>query len=101
VDIDQSRQIATAWLAEETKYADEKYGTREEEDIWMGDEGMSDDGLWFNELANRLQRVQVLGVNTPLGRQAMGKFAKTAISAFESMIRTWGVPIAGKPSGEQ
>jgi hypothetical protein len=99
-----SRIVASDWIAiERREYADHKYDAdlRYKNDIDMHNFGLTEESDWWVFLTNYLRRAQVFGVDTLQGRQAFGKFVVTALSAFESMIRTEGrPPTPGVHSGE-
>lgn len=65
----------------------------------------ADDAKSANEWALRiemyLKRAETLGLDNPLGQQAVGKAAATAIAYLESILRTKGsLPAPGFTSGE-
>ena len=56
---------------------------------------------WIRRVDMYLDRARVLGLDNPLGRQAVAKAAATAVGYFESVLRVYGdVPVFGSPSGE-
>lgn len=56
---------------------------------------------WQDRIFMYLKRAQVLGLDNPLGRQAVAKAAATAVGMLENLLRTYGwVPQPGYPSGE-
>jgi hypothetical protein len=99
-----SQMNAASWIATERKeYADKKFDEekRHKLDLDMKDFGLTEEGLWPVHITNYLKRAQLLGVDTPKGLQALGKFTVTAIAMFESAIRVYGKPpMPGVTSGE-
>jgi hypothetical protein len=85
---------AMDWVTAEHKvYEGDKF-TNEEDDALTTDE-------WENNVVKYLDRARVLGLDNPLGRQAVGKAATTAIAYLESVFRNHrSVPSPGFPSGE-
>lgn len=56
---------------------------------------------WASAITKYIDRARVLGLDTPVGRQAVGKTAATSVGFLESVIRSYGaVPVPGFPSGE-
>jgi len=90
------------WLADERRqYADAKYNDKEDIDRHMAEDGFQDDGWYMGFIGNYLRRAQLLGADTPAGRQAMGKLVVTCLEALESSTRVYGpMPQGGVPSGE-
>lgn len=67
-------------------------------------EDTADDALtaeeWEELVTKYLHRAKVLGLDNPLGRQAVGKAATTAVAYLETCFRVYGsVPVPGFPSG--
>jgi hypothetical protein len=88
-----------AWLVAERRYQTKKFGT-ELDDQHTAD-GLGLDGWWWQQLTNYYHRASVLGLETPVGRQAIAKFTATACGLLESVIRLHGhLPAPGVPSGE-
>lgn len=56
---------------------------------------------WEARIGMYLRRAQILGLENPLGRQAVAKAATTAVAYLESMFRQYdSVPSPGVTSGE-
>lgn len=95
------------WLVlERARYADVKYDedteARHKLILDMQDFGnLEDDSEWMTFLTNYWQRARTLGLTTPQGRQAFGKFIVTAMHCLETAIECHGhMPKPGQPSGE-
>ena len=86
-------QAAVDWVAIEHQiYEGPKFDTRQDDEMSTED--------WTAAVIKYLDRARVLGLDNPLGRQAVGKSATTSIAFFETVIRTYGsVPVPGFPSG--
>jgi len=86
-------QSALDWVsAEHQVYEEQKF--EEEAD----DQKTAED--WEERIAMYLHRAKTLGLDNPLGRQAVGKAATTAVAYLESTLRAHGeVPAPGFPSG--
>ena len=83
------------WLADERAYQVSKFVT--EQDDQHTEAGFD---WWEQQFDNYRHRAKVLGLDTPVGRQAAAKFAATAAGWVESIIRVYGpLPEAGVPSG--
>jgi hypothetical protein len=90
---------ALAWLVEEVRAQPVKF-TSADDDAHTRD-GLGDDSWWWQQLTNYYGRARVLGLETPLGRQALAKFVATAVALLDSVIRCHGpLPTPGHPSGE-
>jgi hypothetical protein len=90
------------WVRQERQYADTKFDDqRALHDDEMRRHGVSDDGFWLRQIMQYVARAQVLGLDNPLGRQAMAKAYMTLGGCLESMVRVYGrLPAPGVPSGE-
>lgn len=87
------------WLIRERRYQVKKFGIATD-DAHTG-EGLADDSWWWRQLTTYFHRSRVLGVDGPVGRQALAKFVATACALLESVIRVHGpLPPPGVPSGE-
>lgn len=65
----------------------------------MASEGYN--GRWSDYITSYLRRVELFGVDSPQGRQAMGKTITTLMHCLETAILTYGpMPEPGQPSGE-
>lgn len=92
-----SRITVGTWIATERRdYADLKYERGGE--MWhkllldIHNWGLHEDGQWWLFLSNYLSRAQLLGLDTPAGQQAFGKFIVTALSCFEACVQVYGKP---------
>lgn len=100
-----SRITVAAWLGEERRqYADTKYADdapkRQELIDAMGTEGLEAGGMWDIFIGNYMRRVQLFGVDTPVGQQALGKLIVTLLHAFETVVYVHGKPpMPGVSSG--
>lgn len=100
-----ARHDLVAWLLEERAgYADKKYAngtvTRDEfvEDLRNG-YGL--DARWLDFPLNYVQRAKLVGLDTPQGRQAMGKAIATLMHYLETAIVEFGpMPQPGISSSE-
>lgn len=92
--MDEARISAMDWtIAEHRAYESDKF------DRGLDDAKAPED--WSDRIEMYLHRAQTLGLDNPLGRQAVAKAATTAISYLESVFRVYGsVPSPGVPSGE-
>lgn len=84
------------WISDEHEYARAKWP------IETHNERVKDlDGPWRTDVGMYLHRAKILGLDNPLGRQAMGKALMTLHHYTEAMVREFGpMPPAGVPSGE-
>lgn len=93
------------WInLERATYADGKY--KRDGQKWhellldMQNFGLDEHGEWWLFLTNYLKRAQLLGLDTPAGQQAFGKFVVTALSCFEACVMVNGKPpLPGVHSG--
>lgn len=91
------------WIIQERLvYADRKYGRgakqvtlmREMEEVGLG-------SMWMTFITNYLRRAELLQIQTPGGRQALGKLIVTLMDCLEMAIDVHGsMPDPGYPSGE-
>ena len=100
----RSRARWMKWLRTEHEvYADPKFDASREvdHDLHMRDEGIGDQSWWENQVFQYVRRASTLGLDNPLGRQALCKGLACYTGMVESMIRVYGdPPPAGVPSGE-
>lgn len=88
-----------AWLRGERAYQLGKFGI--ESDDKHTRIGLGEESWWWRQLTNYYHRASVLGLNTPVGRQALAKFVATACGLLESAVRLYGpLPRPGVPSGD-
>lgn len=111
-DYELYRNYVLDWLKDEAQYQANKFGDGNfaENDIkrtpQFGYQRKNfdtpyEDTYWYNQLNQYLHRAYVLGVDTPVGRQALAKFAATALGLVESAVRVYGeLPEPGVTSGE-
>ena len=87
------------WLVGERQYQVTKFGTAADDAHTA--EGLDGDSWWWHQLTTYFHRSRVLGLETPLGRQALAKFVATGCGLLESVVRMHGpLPAPGVPSGE-
>lgn len=94
------------WIARErAEYADKKYDRDGE--VWhrllldMANFGLAEEGEWWGFITNYLKRAQLLGLDNPSGRQALGKLIVTLLSCMDAAIEVSGdLPRPGVPSGQ-
>ena len=86
------------WLQAERGYQVRKFGTDNDDEHTQA--GLDYDAWWWHQLVNYYHRAKVLGLETPVGRQALAKFVATGCGLLESVIRVHGdIPPAGVSSG--
>lgn len=107
VAFDVHRRSRVRWLqwirTEWADYADPKFDDQREtnHDRLMRNEGIAPGSWWENQVLQYWRRAHVLGIENPLGRQALIKGLAAYTGMVESMIRVYGPPPpAGVPSGE-
>lgn len=91
------------WVRQERVYADNKFDgmQRGDHDEEMKESGIEEDSWWYNQIMQYVDRARMFGLETPKGRQAMGKCYMTLGGMLESMVRVHGrMPEGGVPSGE-
>lgn len=82
------------WLDDERTYAEGKWPTGQVDDS-ISPERYKE---WVEQY---MSRALVLGLNNPLGRQALAKALRTLMARTESTVRTQGrLPAGGLPSGQ-
>lgn len=99
----RERKRSLEWLRDEWKvYADDKFADqRPGHDDQLRESGVGPEGWWRNQVLQYWQRAHVLGLDTPLGRQALIKGCAAYHGLVESMMRVYGdPPKPGVPSGE-
>ena len=101
-----ARDQLRVWLAKERReYADSKYDEQDENHrrlmLDMQNLGITEYSEHWGFITNYLKRAQLLGLDNPLGRQALGKTIVTLMHTLERAIEVFGpLPEAGYPSGE-
>jgi hypothetical protein len=85
--------FSRAWIETEyRKYVRNKFT--------LEDDKERDLDWWQQQFDNYFHRARTLGLDTPGGRQAVGKFAATAVGWFMTVLATEGsVPAPGVASG--
>lgn len=97
--VDRASAEVFSWLRGERAYQVVKFGP--DQDDRHTREGLGYDGWWWRQLTNYYHRALVLGLETPVGRQALAKFVATACGLLESAVRQYGtLPPPGVPSGQ-
>lgn len=90
---------AFEWLVGERSYQVQKFGTASDDEHTL--QGLGENDWWWRQLTSYFHRARVLGLDTPVGRQALAKFVATGCGLLESVIRTSGpLPLPGVSSGE-
>lgn len=104
-DIEARAQLRQWIQLERERYADvvkfsEDADIRQALIVEMSNTGQFAD-RWVDFGLNYVRRAQLLGANTPQGRQAMGKAIVTFMHMLETALATFGnMPEPGHPSGE-
>jgi hypothetical protein len=92
------------WIKlERAEHAETKYGEGLPGRVALVDEMRTEGfgGGWEGFIGNYLKRVELFGLDTPQGRQALGKAAVTLIHMLETAVLVHGpMPKPGVPSGE-
>lgn len=89
-----------SWLMQERTYQVRKFGTDLDDEHTL--QGLDEETWWLRQLMTYYHRSTVLGLDNPLGRQALAKYVATACGLLESVVRVYGpLPPAGVPSGDQ
>lgn len=100
----ETAKVLEAWLATEREvYARKKFAEETKREDAKRDMRRNPhlQGTWGTFISNYWQRVDLFGLDTPQGRQAMGKLIVTLMHCLETAIDIYGpMPKAGVPSGE-
>lgn len=97
--LDRAAAGAFTWLLGERSYQVRKFGTELDDRHTV--DGLGEDAWWWRQLASYFHRARVLGLDNPVGRQALAKFTATAVGLLESAVRVHGeLPPPGVPSGD-
>ncbi len=94
------RQDIERWLKAERAYAEAKWEPADaakahEDAVERAGATMWDDWAW-----NYVRRATMFGLDTPQGRQALGKAASTLVHVMETAVDRHGpMPAPGVPSG--
>jgi hypothetical protein len=93
------------WIFSERKqYADIKYSddTESRHKLILETQNYGLDGEWMVFLGNYLKRAELFGLDTPKGRQALGKAIVTMIHALETAVEYLGpMPEPGHSSSDE
>jgi hypothetical protein len=94
MDEAQAERHVREWLDGEREYAQTKWPT--------GHVDVEITPARYKEWCEQyLHRALLLGLENPLGRQALAKALRTALAFTESVVRRYGdIPAPGVPSGE-
>lgn len=89
------------WLNKELLYARGKWSIDAHDALTAGfDPDHWMDSVWVRDINMYLHRAGVLGLDNPLGRQALGKALTTVFMCVESVQRHYGpLPSPGVSSG--
>ena len=88
------------WMREEAEYTRTKWTQEKNDEATKGNYYL-EENMWRQNLEMYLHRSTMLGLDLPGGRQALAKWAITAMSLLESAIRLYGpLPVPGVTSGE-
>jgi len=90
VNPSQRLAVTMAWLLREYYYVREKYPVDEDDRATL--EGIGSNSWWSRQLDSYWIWAHTWGLDDPRGRQALGKFASTAMGLASSCIRLYGVP---------
>lgn len=99
----KERKQSMEWLRDEwARYADPKFDEdRPLHDVEMRREGVQRGCFWSEQVLQYVHRADILGLDTPRGRQALIKGLAAYHGMVESMYRVYGEPPKpGYPSGE-
>lgn len=99
----KERKRVLEWLRVEwEEYANQKQDDyRPAHDVTLAREGIGPGTWWESEVLRYMKRADVLGLNTPLGRQAACKGMAVYVDMCAAIVRVYGdPPPAGVPSGE-
>lgn len=93
------------WLVYEREYTLDKFGKDQDQrhvkEFHELRTESSADNWWDQQLENYYHRFQVLGLDTPNGRQALAKFVSTALGMLTAAVQVYGpLPEPGVSSGE-
>lgn len=93
-----------SWLRGERYYTLEKFGSSQDKQHVRDFEDKEKDNeiaWWTQQLRNYFYRAWVLGLDTPVGRQALAKFVSTGAGMLAAAVQEYGeLPKPGVPSGE-
>lgn len=69
-------------------------------EFWVEIDGVGEDGEWWRQITQYIQRARLFGLDTPAGRQALVKATMTMRGCVESSVRVHGpLPKPGVSSG--
>lgn len=89
------------WLAQERRdYAHGKWSTPEAEAAHLACVLLTGPTTWHDWAGNYIKRAAMFGLDSPQGRQALGKAVVTLMHVLETAVEEYGpMPRAGVPSG--
>jgi hypothetical protein len=93
-------QVIINWMYEERAYQHEKFSMEENDESTPAEGAVAAGSYWMQQFNSYLQRLDLLPLDTPQGKQAAAKFTATALGFLESIMRRHGdLPRPGVPSG--
>lgn len=98
----QDHEYLLDWLTKELAYVDKKFplSVRGAHHLELEKEGVSSDSYWFQQVYQYVKRAEVLGLDNPLGRQAIAKALSTMFGLVERVVEVYGeLPPPGVSSG--
>lgn len=98
----ETREYVLRWISEErARYATVKQGAGTAGREITVESVRGDGQAIFDFIFSYVKRAQVLGLDNPLGRQALGKAAVTVLHTLETVVEELGpMPEPGYSSGE-
>jgi hypothetical protein len=99
---DKGHEYLLSWLRQELAYVDEKFppSIRVVHNSELEKEGVSFNSYWFQQVYQYVKRAEILGLDNPLGRQAIAKALSTMFGLVEGVVATYGeLPPPGVSSG--
>jgi hypothetical protein len=98
----QNHEYLLDWLTKELVYVDKKFpsSVRGDHSSELEQTGVSFDSYWFQQVYQYVKRAEILGLDNPLGRQAIAKGLSTMFGLVERVIEVYGeLPPPGVSSG--
>jgi hypothetical protein len=86
----QRLAMTMSWLVRESKYVRDWFSS--DEDDKNTREGLAVNSWWYRQLRKYWHRAHLRGLNTPVGRQQLGKYVSTAFHLAISRTNIWGTP---------
>lgn len=69
-------------------------------EFWVETDGIAEDGEWWRQITQYIQRARLFGLDSLQGRQALVKATMTIRGCVEASVRVYGpLPEPGHPSG--